>query len=86
MYFLFSSVPNAKNVFLLQIFGPESSGKTTLALHAIAEVQVVIFNLLSVCLYGSVQLDKTLTFENLLKCYFCLLYDYVEAWWKCDAC
>lgn len=26
----------------LQIFGPESSGKTTLALHAIAEVQVLI--------------------------------------------
>ena len=24
---------------LLQIYGPESSGKTTLALHAIAEVQ-----------------------------------------------
>lgn len=24
----------------VQIFGPESSGKTTLALHAIAEVQV----------------------------------------------
>jgi len=26
--------------FSLQIYGPESSGKTTLALHAIAEVQV----------------------------------------------
>jgi Ni2+-binding GTPase involved in maturation of urease and hydrogenase len=24
----------------LQVYGPESSGKTTLALHAIAEVQV----------------------------------------------
>lgn len=28
---------------LLQIYGPESSGKTTLALHAIAEVQVIFF-------------------------------------------
>lgn len=27
-------------VFPCQIYGPESSGKTTLALHAIAEVQV----------------------------------------------
>ena len=26
-------------LFCLQIYGPESSGKTTLALHAIAEVQ-----------------------------------------------
>ncbi len=26
-------------MFCLQIYGPESSGKTTLALHAIAEVQ-----------------------------------------------
>lgn len=25
--------------FVLQVFGPESSGKSTLALHAIAEVQ-----------------------------------------------
>ena len=25
--------------YLLQIYGPESSGKTTLAMHAIAEVQ-----------------------------------------------
>lgn len=29
--------------FSFKIYGPESSGKTTLALHAIAEVQVFYF-------------------------------------------